>query len=77
MRTDQPETTPKSDQFKTRQFQGQTAIEGYMAVLNADGLHVALIAPNLDILDQLWQRFHVRPVDRERAQHVLIFKCPD
>lgn len=63
-------------QFKSRMFNGQFAIEGYSAVLNADGLHIALIAPNLDILDTFWQKIHVRPVDREKAQHVLIVKCP-
>ena len=66
-----------TDQFKTVQFQGQTAYEGFSAVLNADGTHVALVAPTLDALDEVWQRFHVRPVDRERAQRILMFKAPE
>ena len=72
-----PSTPAKTDQFKRVKFQNQIAIEGFSAVLDADGVDVALIAPTLEALDEVWQRFHVRPVDRELAQRVLIFQSPE
>jgi hypothetical protein len=65
-----------SDQFKEVNFEGRKAFEGFSAVLNADGVHVALVAPSLDALDEVWQRFHVRPVDRDKAQKVYLVKAP-
>ena len=67
------EARPKTDQFVLGGDERGVFVRGVSAVLNHNGEHVALVAPDVDKLERLWDTLTDFPLDRARVQQVGIY----